>query len=325
MLNADQTVDVRSPWCGRVISIEEGLVKEEDEQPANAGQDGADPEAPAPSGAGYDERGDQRPQVRTQDDGKLNIVDYAGMLVKEEEILDPHQGSPLAHAAEEAIDDASCKIGVKRGRGRRPDTSANHNSLEEKGDGQAAEEVCEGDDEQAACSNGEQITDHSPLHRSLCQVPLTTTRPYQSLHYFQSHNGKECMNLGSHIHRLRNDGDNSRPTGVVGQCSNVRDNCHDNPFLPGTPIEGIFAGIEGLGNQDETVVASFQSCRMVWIATWVNDVAFECLCLFVDFDAPKVGGRLFERSRSSHGRATEKKNNREAKTFVKGAEMGGCI
>ncbi|KAI4198041.1 MAG: hypothetical protein LQ350_005552 [Teloschistes chrysophthalmus] len=153
-------------------------------EPANAGQDGADPETPAPGGAGHNERGDQRPQVRTQDDGELNIVDYPWVLVKKEEILDPHQGSPLANAAEEAIDDASCKIGVERSRGRRPHARADHDGLEEKGDGQTPKEVCEGDHEQAACSDGEQVTDNSTLHSSLCQMPLTTMRPHQSFHFF---------------------------------------------------------------------------------------------------------------------------------------------
>ncbi len=87
--------------------------------------------------------------------------------MEEEEILDPHQGSSLAHAAEEAIDNAGSEVGVETDGGRRPDAGANHDALEEECDRQAPEETGEGDDEEAARSDGEEVADNRALHGGL--------------------------------------------------------------------------------------------------------------------------------------------------------------
>ena len=94
------------------------------------------------------------------------------MLVEEEEILDPHQGSSLPHAAEEAIDDAGGEVGVETGGGRGPDACAYHNALEEERDGQAPEETGEGDNEESARSDGEEVAHNGALHGGLRQIPL---------------------------------------------------------------------------------------------------------------------------------------------------------
>ncbi len=112
------------------------------------------------------------------------------------------------------------------------------------------------------------------------------------------------MSVGSHIHRLWNDRDNGRPAGVVSQRGNVRNNRHDEPFPPGTPIEGIIVSVERLGNQDEAVGAGLQSRRIIWVATWVDYIAFERLCLLVDLDCPEVEGSLVEWGRGGHGWST---------------------
>ncbi len=118
------------------------------------------------------------------------------------------------------------------------------------------------------------------------------------------HNRERCMSVGSHIHRLRNDRNNGRSPSVVGQRGNVRDNRHNEPFPPGTPIKGIIVSVEWLGNQDEAVGADLQSRRIIWIATWVDYIAFERLCLLVDLDCLEVEGSLFEWERGGHGRST---------------------
>ena len=94
------------------------------------------------------------------------------MLVEEEEILDPHQGSSLPYAAEEAIDDAGGEVGVETGGGRGPDACAYHDALEEERDGQAPEETGEGDNEESARSYGEEVANNSALDGGLCQMPL---------------------------------------------------------------------------------------------------------------------------------------------------------
>ena len=167
MLNARETADVRSPINGRADSIKEGLIQEEDEEPADTGETSADPETPAPGSPGHNKRGDQRPQIGAEDDGKFNVVDDSYMFVEAEEILDPHQRSSLAHAAEEAINNAGGEIGVKTGGGCRPDAGADHDDLKEKRDRKAPEETGEGDDEEATRSDGEEIADNRALHGGL--------------------------------------------------------------------------------------------------------------------------------------------------------------
>lgn len=166
---------MRSPRYGRIGPIIESLIQEEDEEPADAGKNSTDPETPAPGSSGHNERGNERPQVRTQDDGELNVIDDAWMFVEEKEILDPHQRSPLAHAAEEAINNAGSKVGVKAGRGCRPDAGADHDALEEERDRQAPEETGEGDDKEATSSDGEEVADNGALHGGLRQIPFATT------------------------------------------------------------------------------------------------------------------------------------------------------
>lgn len=172
MLNARQTADVRSPRNDRAGSVKVGLVQKEDEEPANAGENSAHPESPAPGSSGYNERGDERPHIWAQDNRELNVVDNSRMFVEEEEILDPHKRPSLAHAAEEAINNASSEVGVKTGAGCRPDAGADHKALEEERDRQAPEETGEGDDEETTRSNGEDIADNGALHGRLCQMPL---------------------------------------------------------------------------------------------------------------------------------------------------------
>lgn len=94
--------------------------------------------------------------------------------MEEEQILDPHEGSSLADAAEEAIDNAGSKVGVETGCGRRPDAGADHDGLEEERDRQTSEKTSESDDEESASSNGEEVANHRALHRGLSQMPLPT-------------------------------------------------------------------------------------------------------------------------------------------------------
>lgn len=54
------------------------------------------------------------------------------MFVEEEQIFYPHQRSSLAHAAEEAIDDAGGEVRVKGGRGCRPRTGSEEDGLEDE-------------------------------------------------------------------------------------------------------------------------------------------------------------------------------------------------
>ena len=194
MLNARETADVGSPRYSRAGSVKEGLVQEEDEEPADAGENGADPETPAPGGPRHDERGDERPQVRAQDNGELYIVDDSWVLVEEKQILDPHQGSSLAHATEEAINDAGSEVGVKTGGCRRPDAGADHNALEEQRDRPAPKETGESDDKEAARSDSEEVADNRALHSGLRQMPLAVmTRPLVAS---PLHNRERCMNVG---------------------------------------------------------------------------------------------------------------------------------
>ena len=95
------------------------------------------------------------------------------MLVKKEQVFDPHQGSPLSHATEEAIDDAGSEVRIEVGRRRGPDACAYHDGLEEEDDRQASKEARKGYDEEAARSNGEEVADHRALSRRLCKMPLT--------------------------------------------------------------------------------------------------------------------------------------------------------
>ena len=154
------------------MSIKESLVEEEDEEPADAGKDCAEPESPAPGRSGNNECGDKWAKVGAQNDRELNVVDDTWMLVEEEEIFDPHQGSSLAHAAEEAVDDASSKVGVETVGGCGPGARAHHDGLEEERDGQAPKEASEGDDDEAAGSDGEKVTNDRALHRGWRQIPL---------------------------------------------------------------------------------------------------------------------------------------------------------
>ncbi len=73
----------------------------------------------------------------------------------------------MAHAAEEAINDAGSEVGVESDGGRRPDAGADHDALEEERDRQAPEETGEGDDEETARSDGEEVTDNSALYGGL--------------------------------------------------------------------------------------------------------------------------------------------------------------
>ena len=292
LLNPRQTTDVRSPINGRADSIKEDLIQEEDEEPADRGETSADPETPAPGRPGHNERGDQRPQIGAQDDGKLNVVDDSYMFVEAEEVLDPHQRSPLPHAAEEAINDAGGEVGVKTGGGCRPDAGADHDALEEKGDGQAPEETGEGDDEEATHSDGEEIADNRALHGGLRQMPLAMM--IRLLIARPSTAASDALS-GTNVLGLRNDRDNCRAAGVVGQRSNVCDNCYHPPFLSGAPIEGIVVGVERLGNQHEAVGALLQSFCIVRIATWIDEVAFERLPSLVDH------GSSIRRRRFEHG------------------------
>ena len=97
------------------------------------------------------------------------------MLMEEEQVLDPHQGSTLSHTAKEAIDDARSQVRVKGGGDCRPDACAYHDTLKEEDDRQAPEETRQGDDEQPTCPNGEEVANHSALCRGLRQMPLTVT------------------------------------------------------------------------------------------------------------------------------------------------------
>ena len=172
MLKPDKAAEIRSPRKGRAVPVKEGLVEEEDEEPADAGKDCAEPESPAPGGSGNNECGDEWAQVRAQNNRELNVIDDSWMLVEEEEIFDPHQGSSLTHAAEETVDDAGGKVGVEGGRGCRPDACAHHDGLKEERDRQAAKVVGEGDDEKTAGSDGEEVANNRPLHRGWRQMPL---------------------------------------------------------------------------------------------------------------------------------------------------------
>ena len=156
------------------MSIKESLVEEEDEEPADAGKDCAKPESPAPGRSGNNECGDEWAKVRAQNDRELNVVDDSWMLVEEEEIFDPHQGSSLAHAAKEAVDDASSKIGIETVGGCGPGACAHHDGLEEERDGQAPKEASEGDDDETAGSDGEEVANDRALHRGWRQIPLAT-------------------------------------------------------------------------------------------------------------------------------------------------------
>ena len=175
MLNPGKAAEIRSPRNGRAVSVKERLIEEEDEEPADAGQDRADPESPAPGGPGNNECGDKWPEVRAQNNRELDVVDDSWMLVEEEEILNPHQGSSLTHAAEQAVDDAGSKVGVQTGGGCGPDACAHHDGLEEERDGQAAKKAGEGDDEKTARSDGEEVANNRPLHRGLRRIPLAIT------------------------------------------------------------------------------------------------------------------------------------------------------
>lgn len=180
MLNPSETAEVGPSRYARCLAVKEGLVQEEDEEPADAGQDGADPESPWPGSSGHNERGDEWSQVGAQNDGELDVVDDSWMLVEEEEILDPHQGPSLPHTAEEAIYDARSKVGVEARGGRRPDACTDHDGLEDERDWQASKEAGESDDEESACSNGEEVTHNRVLHVGRCQVPLPEMTSDQS-------------------------------------------------------------------------------------------------------------------------------------------------
>ena len=93
--------------------------------------------------------------------------------MEEEEVLDPHQRSALADAAEEAVDDACGKVGLEAGRSGRPGTGAHHDGLEEKGHREAAKEVGQCHNEKPAGANREDISDHGLLDGILRHVPLT--------------------------------------------------------------------------------------------------------------------------------------------------------
>lgn len=181
MLNPYETAEIRAPRYSRPLSVKEGLIQEEDEDPADAGQDGTDPKRPWPGGSRHDERGNEWSQVWTQNDRELNVIDDSGMLMEKEEILNPHQGTSLAHATEEAIDDACSKVGVETRSGCRPDACAYHNGLEEKGDRQASKVIGESNDKDSARSNREQITHNGMLHLGRRQVPLAVVTGNQWL------------------------------------------------------------------------------------------------------------------------------------------------
>lgn len=50
--------------------------------------------------------------------------------MEKEEILNPHQGTSLPHAVEEAIDDACSEVGVEARGGRRPNARTYYHGLE---------------------------------------------------------------------------------------------------------------------------------------------------------------------------------------------------
>lgn len=97
------------------------------------------------------------------------------------------------------------------------------------------------------------------------------------------------------LHRLRNDGDDGCSACVVRQRSNVSDDGHGEPFLSGAPIERVIVGVERLRDQDETVCAFLQTCRIIRVVTWVNNIAFQSISISVYLNCP--GGSFFARRR----------------------------
>ena len=94
----------------RRLPVEQSLIQEENKNQTHTRKDRAYPKSPSPAHTRHDEGSDQGTEVWAEDNGELHIVDDLGMLVEEEQILDPHQSSALSNAAEEAVDDTSSEI-----------------------------------------------------------------------------------------------------------------------------------------------------------------------------------------------------------------------
>jgi hypothetical protein len=98
---------------------------------------------------------------------------------------------------------------------------------------------------------------------------------------------------------LWNDRDNGCTPGKVGQCRNVRDDCHSEPLFPRAPIERIILGVKGLRNEDEAICAFLQACRIVGVVTRIDDIAFQSIGLSKNLD--RRGGRFLGLGECIHG------------------------
>ena len=255
-------------------AVVQRLVHGKDQEEADAGQDGADAKGPAPGGARDDKGGDEGAKIGAEDDGELDNVDGARMLVEEEQVLDPHERAALAHAAEEAVEHARGQVRVEVRRRRRPRARTHHHGLEDQGDRQPAEVRGQRHHHQPAGADHEDVAHDGLLHGVLVHVPFAT----------RTISGQRRRLAEELLQGLRDDGDDGGAAGVVGERRDVGDDAQDDPFLRPAPVERVVGRVERLGNQDAAAVGGLlQMRRAVRIKGGVEDVAVECLVLLVDF------------------------------------------
>ena len=84
------------------------------------------------------------------------------------------------------------------------------------------------------------------------------------------------------LHGLRNDSDDRRASGIVGQEGDIRHDPDNQPFFARAPIQRVIGGIQGLRDENISAIWSrFQAGRVVGISAGVNDISFQGFFILV--------------------------------------------